>query len=79
MCELNVFTEKKPSNMECIGTSYKLQDFQIKFGVVTHSSSNRGLIAEVSYLCGNTHNDSYGLLNEYASSIFGWYGFLALI
>lgn len=72
LCELNVFTEKKPLNMECIGTSSKLGDFLVRIGAVTHGGSNRGLICEISYINGNTILDSYGILSEFIQSVFGW-------
>lgn len=72
LCELGVLTDRKQLHMETIGSSFKLGDFQIKIGAVTHGSSNRGLIIEVSYLCGSTIYDSYGLLCEFILSIFSW-------
>ena len=72
LCELGVFTEKKQLNMECIGTSFKLGDFQIKIGAVIYSSSNRGLICEVSYTLGNTNSDTWGILNEFLQSVLAW-------
>jgi hypothetical protein len=72
LSELGVLTDRKQLHMESIGSSFKLGDFQIKIGAVTHGSSNRGLIIEVTYLCGSTYYDSYGLLSEFILSIFGW-------
>ena len=47
--ELGILTERKPLQIECTGSAFKIGDFQIKIGAVTHNSSNRGLIIEISY------------------------------
>jgi hypothetical protein len=72
MCELGVFTEKKQLNMECIGTTFKIGDFQVKIGSVIYSSSNKGLICEISYIWGNTNADTYGVLSEFIQSVLAW-------
>lgn len=72
LCDAGVCSERKPSNMECIGKSSKLGDFQVKIGAVTHMSSNRGVIVEVSYSCANTSAEAYGIISEFISSTFGW-------
>jgi hypothetical protein len=72
IAELGVLVERKQSNMDCTGSAFKLGDFQIKICSVTHSGSNRGLIVEVTYMCGNTNQDSFGVLSEYILSTFAY-------
>jgi hypothetical protein len=72
LCELGVFSEKKQLNMECIGTSYKLGDFQLKIGAVIYAGTNRGLICEISYTLGNTNSDTWGIINEFLQSVLEW-------
>jgi hypothetical protein len=70
--ELGILNERKQMNIDCIGSGYKIGDFQIKLGAVTHNSSNRGLIAEISYACANSNKDCYGVMIEFMQSVFGW-------
>jgi hypothetical protein len=45
---------------------------KVKIGAVTHSSSNRGLIAEISYSSATSNQDAYGVVFEFMQSVFGW-------
>ena len=70
--ELGILSERKQLQIECIGSAYKIGDFQIKIGAVTHNSSNRGLIAEISYSSATSNQDGYGIILEFIQSVFGW-------
>jgi hypothetical protein len=70
--QLGILTERKPLQIECTGTGYKIGDFQVKLGAVTHNSSNRGLLAEISYSSATNNNEAYGLISEFVQSYFGW-------
>jgi hypothetical protein len=70
--ELGVLVERKQSNMECTGSAIKVGDFVIKICSVTHSGSNRGLIVEITYTCGNTTHDSFGIMSEQVLSTFAF-------
>jgi hypothetical protein len=70
--ELNILAERKQLQIECQGSVFKLGDFQFKLGAVTHASSNRGLLAEVTYSSANTNHDAYGVICEFVLSTFGW-------
>lgn len=70
--ELGILNERKQLQIECVGSGFKIGDFQIKIGAVTHSSSNRGLIAEISYSSATNNHDAYGVIFEFIQSVFGW-------
>ena len=70
--QLGILTERKPMQIECTGTGYKVGDFQVKFGAVTHNSSNRGLLCEISYSSASNNSEAYGLISEFVQSYFGW-------
>lgn len=72
ICELGILTERKPLQIECTGSAFKIGDFQIKIGAVTHNSSNRGLLIEISYSSASSNQDAYGFTIEYIQNIFGW-------
>jgi hypothetical protein len=70
--QLGILTERKQLQIECTGTGYKIGDFQVKLGAVTHNSSNRGLLVEISYSSASNNNEAYGLISEFVQSYFGW-------
>jgi hypothetical protein len=70
--ELGILVERKPLQIECTGSAFKIGDFQIKIGAVTHNSSNRGLIIEISYSSASNNHDSYGFILEFIQNFFGW-------
>lgn len=72
VCELGILNERKALQIECQGSVFKLGDFQIKIGAVTHSSSNRGLLVEITYSSANNNQDAYGVICEFVQNIFGW-------
>ena len=72
ICQLNILTERKSMQIECTGSAFKIGDFQIKIGAVTHNSSNRGLLAEVSYSSACNNQDAFGVISEFITSYFGW-------
>jgi hypothetical protein len=72
IAELGILSERKQLQIECVGSAYKIGDFQIKIGTVTHSSSNRGLIAEISYSSATSNQEAYGVISEFLQSLFGW-------
>lgn len=72
ICQLGILTERKPLLIECIGTGYKIGDFQVKLGAVTHNSSNRGLLCEISYSSACNNAEAYGLVSEFVQNYFGW-------
>lgn len=65
-------SERKPLQCECQGSVFKLGDFQIRLGAVTQSSSNRGLLVEVTYSSANTNHEAWGVILEFLNSTFGW-------
>lgn len=72
LSELSLFVERKQLMIECVGSSFKVGDFYIKIGAVSHLSSNRGLIAEISYSSASSNQDAYGVIAEFVESVFGW-------
>ena len=70
--ELGILTERKPLQIECTGSAFKIGDFQIKLGAVTHNTSNRGLIIEISYSSASNNQDAYGFILEFIQNFFGW-------
>jgi hypothetical protein len=70
--ELGILNERKPLQIECSGSGFKIGDFQIKLGAVTHNSSNRGLLIEISYSSASNNHDAYGVISEFVQSLFGW-------
>lgn len=70
--ELGIFMERKPLQIECTGSAFKIGDFQIKIGAVTNNSTNRGLIIEISYSSANNNHDAYGIILEFIQNFFGW-------
>jgi hypothetical protein len=72
ICELGILTERKASQMECIGSGFKIDDFQVKIGIVTQNSSNKGLLIEISYSSANNNQDGYGLILEFINNYFNW-------
>lgn len=72
VCELGILTERKPLQIECNGSAFKIGDFQIKIGAVTHNSSNRGLIIEISYSSASNNHDAYGFIFEFIQNFLGW-------
>ena len=70
--QLGILNERKALQIECTGTGYKIGDFQVKIGAVTHNSSNRGLLAEISYSSACNNSEAYGLVSEFVQSYFGW-------
>lgn len=70
--ELGILNERKPLQIECTGSAFKIGDFQIKIGAVTHNSSNRGLIIEISYSSASNNHDAYGFILEFIQNFFGW-------
>ena len=72
ICELGTLNERKQLQTECVGSGFKIGDFQIKLGAVTHNSSNRGLLIEIAYASASTNSDAYGVISEFVLSLFGW-------
>ena len=72
MYELGILTERKQLQIECVGSAFKLGDFQIKIGAVTQNSSNRGLLIEISYSSANNNSEAYGFIIEFIQNYFGW-------
>lgn len=72
ICELGILTERKAMNVECTGSGFRIGDFQIKLGAVTHNSSNRGLLIEISYSSASNNQDAFGVICEFVQSLFGW-------
>lgn len=64
--------ERKQLQCECQGSVFKLGDFQLRLGAVTQSSSNRGLLVEVTYTSANTNHEAWGVILEFLNSTFGW-------
>ncbi len=72
ICNLGIIAERKPLQIECTGSAFKIGDFQIKIGAVTQNSSNRGLLCEISYSSACNNQDAYGVISEFITSYFGW-------
>ena len=72
ICQLGILTERKPLQIECTGSAFKIGDFQIKIGAVTQNSSNRGLLCEISYSSACNNQDAFGVISEFITSYFGW-------
>jgi hypothetical protein len=72
ICQLGILNERKPLQIECTGSAFKIGDFQIKIGAVTHNSSNRGLLAEISYSSACNNQDAFGVISEFITNYFGW-------
>jgi hypothetical protein len=72
VCELGILSERKQLQIECVGSAFKLGDFQIKIGAVTQNSSNRGLLIEISYSSANNNSEAYGFILEFIQNYFGW-------
>ena len=70
--QLNILSERRPLQIECTGSAFKIGDFQIKIGAVTHNSSNRGLLTEILYASADNNHDAYGVIIEFMGSLFGW-------
>lgn len=72
ICQLGILNERKPLQIECTGSAFKIGDFQIKIGAVTQNSSNRGLLCEISYSSACNNQDAFGVISEFITSYFGW-------